>query len=46
MIPAAAKRGMKTICWFEDVFGRTSRTLRKPQEKDLHGRNAKTLCFQ
>ena len=45
LIPAAKKRGMKTICWFEDVFRADVPNVAQAQEKDLHGRNAKTLCF-
>lgn len=45
VIPAARKRGLKTICWFEDVFRADIPNIEQLQEKDLHGRNAKTLCF-
>ncbi|MBI1787313.1 MAG: hypothetical protein HYR60_07155, partial [Acidobacteria bacterium] len=43
--PAAKKRGMKVICWFEDVFRADLPNIAKLQEQDLHGRNATTLCF-
>ncbi len=45
VLPAARKRGMKTICWFEDVFSDSVPNIAQVQEKDLHGRNAKTLCL-
>src|SRR5580698_4915676 len=44
VIPAAHKRGMKVICWLEDVFRGDLPNIAKVQEKDLHGRNADTLC--
>jgi hypothetical protein len=45
VLPAASKRGMKTICWLEDVFRNDIPNISKLQEIDLHGRNANTLCF-
>jgi hypothetical protein len=45
VVPAARKRGMKTICWFEDVFRGDVPNIDKLQEKELSGRNANTLCF-
>ena len=45
VLPAARKRGMKTICWYEDVWRKDVPNVDKLQEKDLHGRNADTLCF-
>jgi hypothetical protein len=44
VIPAAKKRGMKVICWLEDVFRTDLPNIAKLQERDLHGRNAETLC--
>src|SRR5215467_8502257 len=44
VVPAAKKRGMKVICWLEDVFRSDLPGIEKVQEKDLHGRNAGTLC--
>jgi len=44
VLPAAAKRGMKVICWLEDVFRTDLPNIRKVQERDLYGRNAETLC--
>jgi hypothetical protein len=45
VIPAARKRGMKVICWLEDVFRTDLPNIDKLQERDLYGRNAETLCI-
>ncbi len=47
VVPAARKRGMKTICWFEDVWGGPDRVpnVAQAQERRFDGRNAGTLCF-
>jgi hypothetical protein len=44
VLPAAKKRGMKVICWMEDVFRTDLPNIEKVQERDLYGRNAETLC--
>jgi hypothetical protein len=44
VLPAAKKRGMKVICWMEDVFRPDLPNIGKVQERDLYGRNAETLC--
>jgi hypothetical protein len=44
VLPAAKKRGMKVICWLEDVFRSDLPNIEKVQERDLYGRNAETLC--
>ena len=44
VLPAARKRGMKNIAWFEDVFRSDIPNVAQVQEKDFHGRNAETLC--
>jgi hypothetical protein len=44
VIPAAKKRGMKVVCWLEDVFRTDLPNIQKVQELDLYGRNAETLC--
>jgi len=44
VIPAAKKRGMRVICWLEDVFRNDIPNIEKVQERDLYGRNAETLC--
>ncbi|MBM3746899.1 MAG: transposase [Acidobacteria bacterium] len=45
LLPAARKRGIKLICWYEDVWRKDVPLIEQAQEKDLHGRNATTLCF-
>jgi hypothetical protein len=45
VLPSARKRGMKTICWFEDVFRNDIPKIAELQEKQLSGQNATTLCF-
>jgi hypothetical protein len=45
VIPEAKKRGMKTICWYEDVFRLGLPNIEKLQEVELSGKNAATLCF-
>ena len=45
VLPSARKRGMKTVCWFEDVFRNDLPNIDKLQEKELSGKNATTLCF-
>src|ERR1700753_2347868 len=45
VLPSARKRGMKTICWFEDVFRADVPGIAALQEKELSGKNATTLCF-
>src|SRR6516165_10831467 len=48
VVPAARKRGMKTICWFEDVWsgkGIEVPGIAQAQELQLDGSNANTLCF-
>jgi len=45
VLPSARRRGMKTICWFEDVWNADVPNVRQAQEKHLDGSNANTLCF-
>ncbi|MGI9074975.1 MAG: hypothetical protein ACR2JB_27505 [Bryobacteraceae bacterium] len=45
VLPASRKRGMKNIAWFEDVFRSDIPGVEQLQERDLHGRNASTLCL-
>src|SRR5579883_168916 len=47
VVPAARKRGMKTICWFEDVWAGPEKVknVAQAQEKTFAGGNANTLCF-
>ncbi len=45
VLPETKKRGIKTICWFEDVFRKDLPNISQLQEKELNGQNATTLCF-
>jgi uncharacterized lipoprotein YddW (UPF0748 family) len=45
VIPAAKKRGLKTICWFDDVFRRDVPNVAQVEEIELSGANAQTLSF-
>ena len=45
VLPAARKRGMKVICWFEDVWRKDVPDIELAQERDLYDRNAATLCL-
>ena len=45
VLPEARKRGMKTICWFEDVWNDSVPNIAQAQEKRFDGSNATTLCF-
>jgi len=45
VLPAAKKRGIKTICWLEDVFRAGLPNIQKLQEHDLYGRSVTNLCF-
>src|SRR5579871_6574674 len=45
VLPSAKARGMKTVCWFEDVWGDRVPNIQQAQERHLDGTNANTLCF-
>ena len=47
VLPSARKRGMKTICWFEDVWGGPDKVpnVAEVQERQFDGAHASTLCF-
>jgi hypothetical protein len=45
VLPAAKKRGIKTILWAEDVFRNDLPNIDKLQEYDVHGRRGARLCF-
>ena len=45
VLPAAKKRGLRVICWLEDVFRDDIPNIGKLQEVDLYGRRRATLCF-
>ena len=45
VVPAARKRGMKTICWFEDVWSPGVPNVAQAQERTLAGTPSSNLCF-
>ena len=45
VIPVAKKHGVKVFTWSEDVWNPAVKNVDKIQEKDLYGRNARTVCF-
>ena len=45
VLPSARQRGMKTMCWFEDVFRRDLPNIEQLEEVELSGEKAVTLCF-
>ena len=45
VVPAAKKRGMKVICWYEDVWRADVPNVSRLAEKDLQGRVAGTMCM-
>jgi hypothetical protein len=45
VVPAAKKRGIRTILWAEDVFRNDLPNIDKLQEYDVHGRRGPRLCF-
>jgi hypothetical protein len=45
VLPSARKRGMKVICWFEDVFRKDLPGIDQLEEVELSGAKATTLCF-
>ena len=45
VLPSARKRGMKTICWFEDVWSRDVPNAAQAAERQFDGRVAGTFCF-
>jgi hypothetical protein len=45
VLPSAKKRGIKTICWFEDVFLKGLPGIDALEEQEFSGQNAATLCF-
>jgi hypothetical protein len=46
VLPRAQKRGMKVICWFEDVFRKDVPGLDKAFEVDVHGNPAPRVCYR
>jgi hypothetical protein len=45
VLPSAKNRGMKVICWLEDVFRIDLPNIEKLQERDLYGRNTGTFSL-
>src|SRR5437762_1380224 len=46
VLPAARKRRMKVICWFEDVFRNDVPGIKDAFEVDVHGRPAGRVCYR
>jgi len=46
VLPAARRRGMKVICWFEDAFRRELTGYDKATEIDLHGQPTALACLR
>jgi hypothetical protein len=46
VLPAARKRRMKVICWFEDVFRDDVPGIKDAFEVDVHGRPATRVCYR
>ena len=45
VLPAARRRGMKTFCWFEDVWAASVPHVGEAQERNLDGSHSTNLCF-
>lgn len=45
VLPAARRRGMKTICWYEDVWRPDVPNFDKVTEVDLYGRRTNRTCM-
>lgn len=45
VLPSARKRGMKTICWYEDVWRADVPGFDKVTEVDLYGRRTNRTCM-
>jgi len=45
VLPQAQSRGMKTFCWYEDVFRRDLEGIERLQEVTLSGKKSSSLCF-
>ncbi|HEU0105830.1 MAG TPA: hypothetical protein VFT38_06630 [Vicinamibacteria bacterium] len=46
VLPAAHRRGMRVIAWYEDVFRSDVPGLDKAMEVDVHGKPGSHLCFR
>ena len=45
VLPEAKSRGMKSLCWYEDVFRSDLDGIDRLQEVTLSGKKSSTLCF-
>lgn len=45
VLPSARKRGMRTICWYEDVWRNDVPGFDKATEVDLYGRRTNRTCM-
>ena len=45
VLPSARKRGMRTVCWFEDVWSPRLPNIQQAQERTLDGSPTSNLCF-
>src|SRR5207302_11025647 len=45
VLPEAKSRGMKTFCWYEDVFRPDLDGIERLQEVTVSGKKVNTLCF-
>jgi hypothetical protein len=45
VLPQAKARGMRSFCWYEDVFRDDLEGIDRLQEVTLSGKKANTLCF-
>jgi hypothetical protein len=46
VLPRAHQRGMKVMCWYEDVFRKDVPGLDKAFELDVHGKPAARVCYR
>src|SRR5919201_4338295 len=46
VLPRAHERGMKVICWFEDVFRKDVPGIDMAYEVDVHDRPAARVCYR
>ncbi|GAC1655183.1 MAG: hypothetical protein NVS4B3_19690 [Gemmatimonadaceae bacterium] len=46
VLPRAHRRGMKVICWYEDVFRRDVPGFDRAVEIDVHGRRTTQACLR
>jgi hypothetical protein len=46
VLPRAHQRGMKVICWYEDVFRKDVPGIDQAFEVDVHGKPAARVCYR